>query len=161
VKECGSSAGTLIWPFRFQSELLDLESWFQRFPERSIDLGNSRAGRGLGLSSVGHSTIGEVLVELGNDVVAVGEVTVAAATSSLALPSTLALEAEFISDGVLGDYIVSRSLPVALEVSDGLVALGGCCLPASHEATVGIGVLEQGACHRHQLHLHHHGCEEL
>jgi len=102
-----------------------------------------------------------VLVELGNDVVAVGEVTVAAATSSLALPSTLALEAEFISDGVLGDYIVSRSLPVALEVSDGLVALGGCCLPASHEATVGIGVLEQGACHRHQLHLHHHGCEEL
>ena len=97
--------------------------------------------RGIGLSSVGHSTIGEVLVELGNDVIAVGEVTVAASTSSLALPSALALEAEFIPGGVLGDYIISRSLPVGLEVSDGLVTLGGCCLPASHEATVGIWVL--------------------
>jgi len=45
---------------------------------------------------------GEVLVERGNDVVAVSEVAVAATTSSLALPSVLALEAEFISGGVLG-----------------------------------------------------------
>jgi len=80
-------------------------------------------------------------VELRNDVVAVGEVTVAASTSSLALHIALALEAEFIPGGVLGDYIVSRSLPVGLEVYDGLVALGGCCLPAGHEAMVGIGVL--------------------
>jgi len=97
--------------------------------------------RGIGLSSVGHSTIGEVLVELGNDVVVAGEVTVAAPTSSLALPSVLVLEAELIPGGVLGDYIVSRSLPVGLEVSDGLVTLGGCCLPASHEVTVWVWVL--------------------
>jgi len=30
---------------------------------------------------------------------------------------------------------------MALEVFDGLVALGGCCLRASHEAAVGIWVL--------------------
>jgi len=104
-------------------------------------LGYSRTGRGLGLSSVGHSTIGEVLVELGNNVIAVGEVTVAAPTSSLALPGVLALEAEFIARRVSGDYVVSSSFPVGLEVSDGLVAKGRCCLLASHEATVGIGVL--------------------
>jgi len=97
-------------------------------------LGNSHAGRGLGLSSVGHTTIGEVLAELGNDVVAVGEVTVAASISSLALPSVLALEAECISGEVFGDYIVSRSLPVALEVSDGLVALAPGRLPLSSKS---------------------------
>jgi len=35
-------------------------------------LGDSRAGRGIGLSSVEHSTVGEVLLELANDVVTVG-----------------------------------------------------------------------------------------
>jgi len=81
-----------------------------------------------------------VLVELGNDVVAIGKVIVAASTSSLTLPGMLALEAESMARGVLGDYIVSSALPVGLEVSDVLVALGESCLPASHEATVGIWV---------------------
>jgi len=104
-------------------------------------LGDSRAGRGLGLSSVGHSTIGEVLVELGNDVVTIGKVTVAASTPSLAFSCELALEAEFVTRRVLGDNIVSSSRPVSLEVSNGLVAFGKSCLPASQEATVGIRVL--------------------
>jgi len=103
-------------------------------------LGDSHAGRGLGRSSVGHSTISEVLVELGNDVVAVGEVAVAASTPSLAFSCELALEAEFIAGRVLGDNIVSSPRPVGLEVSDGLVAFGKSCLPASQEATVGIRV---------------------
>jgi len=80
-------------------------------------------------------------VELGNDVIAAGKVTVAAPTSGLALPGVLALEAEFITRGVLGDYMVSSPLPVSLEVSDVLVAVGKSCLPAGHEATVGVGVL--------------------
>ena len=60
-------------------------------------------------------------MELGNDVVAVGEVTVAASTSSLTFSCVLALEAEFITGRVLGDYIVSSPRSVSLEVSDGLV----------------------------------------
>jgi len=97
--------------------------------------------RGIGLSSVGHSTIGEVLVELGNDVVVAGKVTVAASTPSLAFSGVLALEADFITGGVLGDYIASSPRPVSLEVSDGLVAFREGCLPVSQEATVGIRVL--------------------
>jgi len=79
-------------------------------------------------------------VELGNDIVAIGKVTVAASTPSLAFSCELALEEEFITGRVLGGNIVSSPRPVGLEVSDGLVAFGESCLPASQEATVGIGV---------------------
>jgi len=81
-----------------------------------------------------------MLVELGNDIVAIGKVTVAASTPSLAFSCELALEEEFITGRVLGGNIVSSPRPVGLEVSDGLVAFGESCLPASQEATVGIGV---------------------
>jgi len=53
-------------------------------------------------------------VELGNDVIAIGKVTVAASTTSLAFSCVLALEAEFIAGRVLGDYIVSSPRPVSL-----------------------------------------------
>jgi len=82
-----------------------------------------------------------VLVELGNDVVAIGEVTVAASTSCLAFSCELALEADFITRRVLGSDIVSRPRPASLQVSNGLVAFGESSLPASQETTIGIGVL--------------------
>ena len=53
-------------------------------------------------------------MELGNDVVVAGKVTVAASTPSLAFSGVLALEAEFIAGRVLGDYIVSSPRPVSL-----------------------------------------------
>jgi len=46
-------------------------------------------------------------VELGNDVVAVGKVTVAASTSCLAFSCELALETDFVTRRVLGSDIVS------------------------------------------------------
>jgi len=82
-----------------------------------------------------------VLVELGNDVVAIGEVTVAASTSCLAFSCELALEADFVTGRVFGSDIVSRPRPASLQVSDGLVAFGESGRPASQEATIGIGVL--------------------
>jgi len=104
-------------------------------------LGDSHTWRGLGPSSVGHPTVVEVLVELGNDVAAVGEVTVAASTSCLAFSCELTLETDFVARRVLGGDIVSRPSPASLQVSNGLVALGESSLPASQETTVGVGVL--------------------
>jgi len=69
-------------------------------------------------------------VELGNDVVA-----------RLAFSGELALETEFIPRRVLGGDIVSRPSPASLQVSDGLVAFGESCLPASQETRIGVGVL--------------------
>jgi len=43
-----------------------------------------------------------VLLELGNNVITIGEVRVTAPASGLALPGVLALEAEFISQTVSG-----------------------------------------------------------
>ena len=104
-------------------------------------LGDSHVRRGLGVSSLGHPTVGEVLVELGNDIIAVGKVTVAASTPSLAFSCELALQAEFITRRILGGNIVSRTHPVSLEVSNVLVAFGKSSFPASQETTVGVGVL--------------------
>ena len=82
-----------------------------------------------------------MLVDFGNDIVAVGEVAVAASTSCLAFSCELALEADFVSRRVLGGGVVSRASPLGLEVSDGLVALGEGRLPTSQEASIWIGVL--------------------
>jgi len=81
-------------------------------------------------------------VELGNDIVAIGGVTVAASTSCLAFSCALALETDSVTRRVLGSNIVSRSSPASLQVSDGLIALGESRLPASQETTIGVGVLQ-------------------
>ena len=102
--------------------------------QRGVETGSlrdSHTGRGLGPSSVGHPAVVEVLVDLGNDIVAVGDVAVAASTSCLAFSCELALEADFISRRVLGGGVVSRARPLRPEVSDVLVALGEGGLAAS------------------------------
>jgi len=64
-----------------------------------------------------------VLVQLGKDVVSLGDVDDLAAAASLALSCELSFEANFTALGVVRGSAVPVSPPVGLEVADGLAAL--------------------------------------